>query len=65
VFDASPEPHSAFLIICSLCFKMPDSTKKRTLDAFFKPPAKKARVLEDVKTSKGGNGQEQVSYLSQ
>jgi hypothetical protein len=26
---------------------MMDSTKKRTLDAFFKPPPKKIRVLEE------------------
>jgi hypothetical protein len=26
---------------------MPDFSKKRTLDAFFKPPSKKVRVIED------------------
>lgn len=41
---------------------MSDSTKKRTLDAFFKPPAKKARISEEVEASKGkgNNVQDQL-----
>ena len=31
---------------------MADSNKKRTLDAFFKPPPKKIRVLEEGDTEK-------------
>jgi hypothetical protein len=37
---------------------MADSNKKRTLDAFFKPPPKKIRVLEDV------DGEKQSQSLS-
>jgi hypothetical protein len=36
---------------------MSESIKKRTLDAFFKPPPKKIRVLDNAS---GGEGQESV-----
>jgi hypothetical protein len=32
---------------------MSESTKKRTLDAFFKPPPKKPRISEEDEASKG------------
>jgi hypothetical protein len=41
----------------SIAHTMAASTKKRTLDAFFKPPPKKIRVSEDV----GGNEAETIN----
>jgi hypothetical protein len=42
---------------------MSDSTKKRTLDAFFKPPPKKPRVSEEGQASKShkSNVEDRVS----
>lgn len=46
---------------------MSESTKKRTLDAFFKPPPKKARVSDKEDAEKGGKGtidEDQVSLAT-
>jgi hypothetical protein len=44
---------------------MLEPTKKRTLEAFFKPPPKKARLSDDGQVLKDEetNLQNQVSYL--
>jgi hypothetical protein len=49
-----------------LSFKMSDSMKKRTLDAFFKPPPKKARISDDAGVPKceGKNVEDRVSSQS-
>lgn len=41
------------------------STKKRTLDAFFKPPPKKARISEDGESPKSPDSNVELQVSSQ
>jgi hypothetical protein len=41
------------------------STKKRTLDAFFKPPPKKARISEDGESPKSQESNVELQVSSQ
>ena len=48
-----------------LSFKMSIATKKRTLDAFFKPPPKKVRISEDGESPKSQESNVELQVSSQ